>query len=718
MKKQLIGLVSTTIVASAFMNAPSLAQESRKDSIDEIIVRSSFTDQLLSDIHDTVRVLDGEDIAAAGAKSLGASLENVLGATVSDYGAAVGQPVIRGLSGNRVKILNNGMVVRDIAGLGADHVNDVDMNNIQQIEVVRGPSSLLYANGSVGGIINIVDNTIARKDFDGAEFRVGLEAQSVNDGFTGDASYQGHIGGINLSIGLKETQFEQYEIPSNAVIHTEEHEGEEEHEEEHATDRLANSDYETKAQKIGISKTGDRGHIGLSVQKIEGLYGIPFHGEEHEEEGAEGEEEEHEGERIFSTTDSEVINFEGSYVFENGWLDSIDFHFRDSDYTLTEQHAEAHAEGEEEGEEEEEAPTLFSTDAQEYGIIFSRKSDTIDQKLVLNFATEDMSIIGEEAFMNPTESRENTLGYYLGKDFEHFFLDVGIRYDRINRKGSVTEAQVTETYDLDMNNTSYAVSFGRDLSPSTHFQLGLAQVERAPSALELFINGPHLATGRFEEGDVTLGSEKSNNIDITFDYQRNGVFATLSLFKNDIDNYIYLEDETDADHAEEDDDHDHGDLILAHYRQQDAELEGYEFEIGKNFALEGGSLSLSFGRDAVTGKFKDGTRIPRMSPARNIYTASYTADAVDGSDGMMLSLVLKDVEKQDRIAANETQTDSHQMLDFNFTKSFRPRPDRELKLSVFASNLLDEAARNHTSYIKNEVPLPGRNVGIRLQTVF
>jgi len=337
---------------------------------------------------------------------------------------------------------------------------------------------------------------------------------------------------------------------------------------------------------------------------------------------------------------------------------------------------------------------------------------------VLNIATEDMSIGGGETFMNPTESQETTLGYYLGRDFEHFFLDVGIRYDRINRKGSVTEGQDTDLYDLDMNNTSYAVSFGRDLNASTHFQLGLAQVERAPSASELFINGPHLATGRFEEGDVTLGSEESSNIDLTVDYERNGFFATVSLFKNDIDNYIYLEDETDEDHAEHDDDEDHGGLILAHYRQQDAELEGYELEIGKSFALQGGSLLLSFGRDAVTGKFEDGTRIPRMSPARNIYTASYEADAADGSDGMMLSLVLKDVEKQDRIAANETPTDSYQMLDFNFTKSFRPHPDRELKLSVFASNLLDEAARNHTSYVKNEVPLPGRNVGIRLQTVF
>ena len=109
-------------------------------------------------------------------------MDSLVGVTSADYGSAVGQPIIRGLSGSRVKILTNGLVNRDVAGIGADHKNEVDLNDIQQIEVVRGPSSLLYANGVTGGIINIVDNTIAMEDVVDRVFKLGLETQSVNSG--------------------------------------------------------------------------------------------------------------------------------------------------------------------------------------------------------------------------------------------------------------------------------------------------------------------------------------------------------------------------------------------------------------------------------------------------------------------------------------------------------------------------------------------------------
>ena len=97
---------------------------------------------------------------------MGDAIDSYLGVSIADYGAAVGQPIIRGMSGPRVKILKNGMVNRDVSGLGVDHLNDVDLNDISQIEIVKGPSSLLYANGTIGGIINVVDNTITSKEFE------------------------------------------------------------------------------------------------------------------------------------------------------------------------------------------------------------------------------------------------------------------------------------------------------------------------------------------------------------------------------------------------------------------------------------------------------------------------------------------------------------------------------------------------------------------------
>ena len=304
-------------------------------------------------------------------------------------------------------------------------------------------------------------------------------------------------------------------------------------------------------------------------------------------------EPEHEDERIFSTTDSTVINLEGSYNFNNSLLNKVDYFLRDSDYSLTEQHEEeGHAMGEDVDHPEEE-PTVFSNDAVEYGAIFDLAGESFIHKLVLNFVDEDVSIIGEEAFMNPAENKEQSIGYYLSKELALLHMDFGVRYDQISRDGSVTHEEEDEVdfFNRDFNDTSFALNLGRELNDSLNVNLGLASVQRAPSAVELFMHGEHLATGRFEIGDPNLESETSNNIELTFNYENEGLFAVATLFNNDVDDYIYLQDE----HHEEDGDdpHIHEGLIEAEYLQADASFTGYEFEVGQSFDLDSGNLTLS-----------------------------------------------------------------------------------------------------------------------------
>ena len=730
------------VLVSALLSVNALA-----NVLEEVIVTSSLIDQTLSDIENPLHVVSGDDISATASQSLGESLDGLLGVSSADYGSGVGQPIIRGMSGNRVKILNNGMVVRDVAGIGADHVNDVDLNNIQQIEIVRGPSSLLYANGTIGGIINIVDSTIAREDFTESELKLGLEAQSVNDGDSHNLSYQNNLGGLNFSLAYKDSQFDNFDVPTGAILHGEDHddEHEDEHEGEHEDEHeeevgfLSNSDFENNALRLGVSKAGDWGYFGVSVNSVESIYGIPFHGdehgeehegEEHEGEEHEGEEhgDEHEGERIFSTTDSEVVNVEGAYIVSNSWLKKVNYFIRDTDYSLTEQHAEEEHEGEEhEGEEHgdedhAEGPTVFSNESREYGAIFDLSNDDLLQKISLNFVDEDMSIVGEEAFMNPTASEEMTLGYYLSKQVDSFHLDLGIRHDRTSRKGSVSheeehhdeheEEQHDEEMDYfskDYNATSFAMSLSKDLNENFDLNVSAGMVERTPSAMELFMNGAHLATGRLEIGNTDLESEKSANFDATLSYDYEGVFGTFTLFKNDVDNYIYLQDETEEAHEEHDDEDDHGGLIKANYLQQDAQFVGYELQLGTVIELGDGDLTLSFGRDSVAGEFRDDSNIPRMTPDRNIYGISYAKNSLE------LKLDLKDVESQRDIGSNETVTSGFSMLNFSAVKTFTFGQKQTATVSLFAKNLLDEVARNHSSFVKDEVPLPGRNLGIKVQ---
>ena len=756
MKVHFYALMAMSLITTQ-INADEPAMDSAKN-VDEVVVTSSILNP--SRILNPLYVIDGDEIEDNATTSLGEAVDGYLGVSIADYGAAVGQPIIRGMSGPRVKVLKNGLVNRDVSGLGADHLNDIDLNDLQQVEIIKGPSSLLYANGTSGGIINVVDNCIASEDFTTQEFIAGLETQSVNDGDSQFFNYKDNLNGFNVNVGYKKSEFGNFDIPNDAIMHDEDHEGHDEHEGEEELSYLENSDLEIESTKFGISRAGEWGYVGISVDNHESMYGIPYHGEHSDEEGHddhdehegeddhdehEGEDDhddhdEHEGERIFSTTDQESFTIKGLYNVNGSLINSVTYNYRDTDYSLIEAHAEEEGHDEHEGEEHEEhAPTVFSNDATEYGAIFDLSNDNFIQKISLNFVDEDSSIVGEEAFMNPANNEEFTIGYFVSADLDMFYLDAGFRLDQIDRTGSVTDEDHgdIDNYSIDDTTNSFALSLGRDLSDTLDVNFGFASVERLPSVIELFMNGPHLATGRLETGNPNLQSETSNNIDITFNYESGDFFAYASFYVNDVDNYITLQDELDGhddhddDHGDEhgDDDHDddhgdeHGDddhddhgefenLIHADYVQEDAEFRGYEFEFGRTFTLGSGDLRLSFGRDDVNAEFSDGHNVPRINPARNIYSLSYV------ENDWVFKIDLKDVEKQNDIAEGETMTDSYQMLNTRLTKTFNISGAGELKVSIFGSNLLDEAARNHSSFVKKQVPLAGRNYGAKFSYKF
>ena len=716
------------MTASSMFSLSILAQD-----VEEIVVTSALIDS--TEITNPLYVINGDEIVNDATTSLGDAIDGYLGISMADYGAAVGQPIIRGMSGPRVKILKNGMVNRDVSGLGVDHLNDVDLNDIQQIEIVKGPSSLLYTNGTIGGIINVVDDCIAAMNFEIPEVKIGYETQSVNDGSSEFVNLKRNINGFNINFSYKNSEFGNYDIPNGAVLHEEEHE--DEHGDEHEEDLgyVNNSDFAVEATKFGISKVGDWGYVGLSLDSLKSVYGIPFHEDEHSDENDDdhgdehGDEEEHEEERIFSTTDSESFTIKGSYNVNGGLVKKIDYTYRDSDYTLTEAHAEeeGHEEHEDEEEHEEHAPTNFINNATEYGAIFDMSNDVMTQKFSFNYVEENTSIFGEEAFMNPANNEVLTLGYFVGGDFDPFHLDFGMRLDQIDRSGTVTDEDHgdIDSYNVNENTNSFAISIGRDLTDSLDINLGFSSVERMPSVIELFMNGPHLATGRFEVGDPTLSSETSNNIDISFNFDNGEYFGYASFYINDVDNYITLMDEDDDhemhgdehhededEHHEDEDDHGHGNLIHANYIQEDAEFDGYEIEFGRTIDLGKGQLKLSFGRDVVNAKFSDGHNVPRINPSKNVYSLSYAQEDV------VFKLDLKDVAKQNDFGESESATDAYQMLDTRVTKTFNLNGSSNLKVTLFGKNLLDEVARNHSSFVKNEVPLPGRNYGIKFNLIY
>ena len=682
------------IYLTAFLAVPTflLAQD-----IEELTVSSAFLDGDASSINNPIHVIQYSDFSKKGVSTLAESIDTLLGVTNQDYGASVGQPIIRGMSGNRVKVLNNGLVVRDVAFMGADHPIEVDIGGIQQIEIVKGPSSILYSNGAIGGIVNIVDSTISKEDVLENVFNVGFESQSVNDGDNFNINYSGSVDGFNLFFSHSHKNLDNFDIPDEAVIHEEEEEGHEE------SSFLANSDSKMAATRLGISKTGDWGYYGISSVIIDQFNGVPFHGEEEHAEGE--EEEEHEEERIFAVTDSSVINIEGEYLLD-GIVNSIAYSLRETDSSLTEQHAEEEHEGEEEEEEEHEehGATTFTNNSEEAQIILDISNANNEQKLVFNLANSESSVVKEVGTpsMRPAETSESTIGYYLGTNFNELNMDLGIRYDQINVKGSkqtINNGNSITNHDLDFDNLSFSASFNRAISDNFEATLGISNVERAPSSTELLMNGKHMAIQRFELGSVSLDSEEASNIDLELSYELNDIKFNLLYFQNDIDNYIYLQDNANGTKLEG--------VVIANHSQKDAEFDGYEFSISSDFDLYDGNLAVMIGTDSVDGKFTDGTNIPRITPSRNIYSFVYT------QDDLTFDLSLKEVKSQNDTASGETPTAGFELLDLMVSKSFSIYSDEDLTLSLFGTNLFNEIARNHASYVKNEVPLAGRNLGLR-----
>ena len=762
---------------------PSLANASEETLLEEIIVTASFVGINESTATRPIHVLDGEALAAQGAQSLGEHLDSLLGVSSADFGGAVGQPIIRGMSGNRVKVLNNGTVIRDVSALGPDHAVDVSLNDAQQIEIVRGPSALMYSNGSIGGIVNVVDNSIPKTDLDGFSGSLGAEAQSVNDGEAVDLSLRGHVGGLNLTYSYQDVELEDYEIPDGAILDVHDARHDEDHEADHGDDHgddheygngemdsLSNSDVSTTSHRVGLSTVGGWGYVGISFSDLSSKYGIPFHSEaahddhgegdhdeDHDDEEHHDEEQHHDeqgGERIFSKTDSEIVAFSGSINTSLGFLNAINFSVKNTDYELTEQHAEVehgHYSADHEagghGEGHAEGPTVFNNEATEVSVSLDLSAGERIRRLVLNYAEEEISIIGEEAFMAPSDSTETTLGFFSSDDLGFATLDLGVRFDLVDRDGFVAETHFEDEHanehgdDHDEHHEgemvyepasfsdevfSAAATLRRDLNEHASLSLGLASVGKTPSAVELFMNGEHLASSRYEVGDITLDTERSDNIDLAFHFDYHNFFGSASIYYNRVDNYIYLRDELEEEHeahmkAEHEGGHDdehgdehmgHGGLIFSEYSQQDVEFTGYEIEIGTRIELPRGELELTLGRDEVDAEFTNGVDVPRIVPARNMFTARYTLDDLSAK------LLVKDVERQSSVAPGESTTDGFTLVNADLSWSYGFNDSTRLTLTAFARNLTDEVARNHASFVKDQVPLPGRNLGVRVRLDF
>lgn len=646
------------------------------------------------DLSRPVIVLTGEELERKRRATIGELLSEELGVSSSDFGPGVGRPVIRGQSGARVLVLDNGTRVMDISTIGADHANALDPLHADQVEVIKGPYTLVHGSGASAGVVNVRNRRI-RPD--------------VPNGFSGSADFSysdnadERLGAINLEYGAPGVKLQgdyalrrsgDFDIPGFSGT-----EQEPERIDERGT--MENSSVRGDSGGISATLTGERGYFGVGISRFETEYGLP---EIEVEFDAMGNEEEREFERVRAKQTRYEARGQRDNPFDGAAALRVKFAYTDFEQ---QEIGFPFVDGEFEGEEVEadfknkEYEGRFELEHEAVGGWRGVAGAQINDR-DFSALTDD----GDTFYVPPTRTRG--FAVFLIEELEATWgrLELG---GRVERSESDDERnRISRSF----TPSSLSAGVVIDLNELHHLKVNVTRSQRAPVAEELFADGRHAAAGTFEIGNADLRVETSNNLEVGFDRHVGRWQWAVNVFYNRANDYIFLETQVDAAgdpiFVSNEDPNLPGDNLLTNYRQLDAELYGYEAET--RFALlEGASrLGLRLFTDSVRGELRDGGKLPRLTPDR--YGIGF--DGGVGAVGYALTLVR--TAKQERIGQGETETDGYSMLSADLTYTLRT-PGGPAVLSLRGRNLLDEEARRHTSFFKDDAPLPGRAViaGVR-----
>ena len=683
------------LVAAIALALPSLAlaQAATADedhahatakTLDAIEVTASPLRNAIDNLARPVSVLAGEELDARRAGTLGETLERQSGVQSSYFGAGVGRPIIRGQDGARVQVLSSGTSSLDVSTVSADHAVTIEPFLADQIEVLKGPATLLYGSGAIGGAVNVVDGRIPTAQVGKAvSGRAEIRHGSAADENTGMVRLDGDAGALTLHVDGFRRESGDYRIPgfafSPALVAEELAEGEElDH---FARGKLPNSALTTEGGGIGASWFGEGAWFGASAGTYRTNYGIPPGAHEHEE-GGDPDAEEEEPEIVRLDMRQDRFEFRGG-LREVGPLQEINYRVTRSRYEHTE------FEGEEVGTVFENLGTEARIEAVQNEINGWRGA------IGLQYGHRDFSAIGDEAFVPPSVSRDVGLFVLQERDFGDFKLELGARHDRVS-----IDPESGDT--VSRNATSLALGGLWHFSEVMHLSVNLDRAERAPTAEELFSEGPHIATQSFEIGDAGLDVEASNSAEIGLHLHQGRFQGKASVYQSRYSDYIYLADTG----AEEDG------LPVRAWVQGDATFTGWELEGSVDlFENQSGLWRLSVFADAVDAKLDGGGRLPRIAPGR------VGADLNWSMDGWRARVGAVRVADQDDVAVLETATEGYTRVDAGLAYHWDVG-SAGWEAFFEGRNLTNKDARVHTSYLKDFAPLPGRNLAVGLRVTF
>ena len=686
-----LALLATSTVAQA-------QQEEEHEHLNEhevIVINASPLDKTALESAQPVNIISGDALKQMHAHSLGETLALEPGINNTHFANVAGSPIIRGLGGPRVKITQNGLDTGDVSRGSPDHAVTTETSTAKQIEVLRGPATLLYGSGAIGGVINVVDNRIPSEPVYGLQGNANVSLSNNNDNKEGSYDLQIGNGKWALYTDAFIRRADDYETPSFM------------NDEGEVVDHVENTFVDAEGGTVGGSYQFDDGFFGVSYQGLYQEYGIPGHAhgeEEHEDEH--GEEENHvEESGPYANLEQERIQLAGQWRNPFSGFNRLDFRGALTDY----QHQEI---------EENFVSTQFENKQKEVRLIGQHKEIAGWEGAVgWQWDISDKAAFGEEAFTPNTSRRTQGLFWVVEQEFGAHHVDLGVRHERTSLS---SDEQKLDTFDATSASAGYLYHF----SDHTSVSFNLSHAERAPAANEVFANGNHFATRTYELGlayelheeeggeyhieasDTAVSTETSNNIDVGFHYENDSFHANANVFYNRVDDFIYddftgLNSEQihgDEGHDEHEGEHEEA-LQVVQFSQVDAELYGYELELDWQLNDQWSVHGFS---DYTRAKQRDGDNLPRIPAQRVGIELRYQAVSWDGSLGYTRYL------EQDKTALNETTTDAYGLLNARVNLYPDWLANYGATLYLKGENLTNQLGFVHSSFLKEDAPVTGR----------
>lgn len=709
-------------IARAQNPSPSPVASPAVVEAERVTVSGGEIEKSETDTTQSVVVLNENELKTATAPTLGDTLSAQPGVAASGFTGGASRPIIRGQSDNRVRVLNNGTEVFDVSNLSPDHAPSVSTLLSQSIEIVRGPATILYGSGAIGGVVNVTDNLIPVEqpsepisgEVDARFDRVDLERSGAmrltispakHWVFTAEGSWVKTDDRTIPGFALDQRIRAELTPPQK---HNEDFGGD-------PSGEVPNTFLETKDFGAGASYVWDKGYVGFSYSRFLSDYGVP--------DDPEADDPAMPPEKVTLDVRKDQYNARSSIVDPFAGISVANAKFVYTDYRHTEL-------------DDGDVGATFKTRGVDSRLeLVHQPIGIVQGSIGSQILYKELSILGDEAFLQPTttlalagfvfeEVKLSRLRLQFGARVEHDKIDIDSSDPALTSLTSPNQSS-REFWPL-----SAATGAICDFAGGWQLALNLAWSERAPAAEELFARGPHDATFQFIIGDPTLDLETNRTVDLGVRKTAGRITGFVSGFYTNYDDYIDFAPTGDFDDG----------LRVFVYTPKPAEFYGGEARVDYHFLPLGltktddvaddksvrnliakpdetapknpNDLFLRLQSDYVHAEDIDtGAALPRITPLRFTASLNYESEHWDAT------LEGQRVQRQFRTAPFETSTPGYTLL--NVSAGYKFQWGRTYNFVYLkGTNLTDEEARDHVSFLKEVMPLPGRGLVIGFRTMF